>query len=253
MFDRYRVSSCHQREKNTSSARHNRATGPAPIREPSSKAERNIAKLSEIRVIPKRSACMFSSLTISSMVPLGDFGERRIKSNDTPVLPQGTSDSMATTSLPSPSFTASTNRQSPSSLSPSRPSAIENPRSVSVSRQASARAMTFVISSAGTSRCRRMRTVNPARRARVTAWRTARMLGPDSRNRSGYRIASSPSCNALRPAARNASAPTRLAPMTPGAQPYVWHSRSQASMAWGQARGSPIGSPPARHTPTSTR
>ncbi len=43
--------------------------------------------------------------------------------------------------------------------------------------------------------------------------------GPDSRKLSGYRIASSPSCKALRPAARNASAAVELAPITPGAQP----------------------------------
>ena len=183
MLERYSVSSCHHREKNTRSARHSRAIGPAPSRAPSSNADRNIAKFSEIRLIPKRSDCMFSSLTISSMVPLGDSGERRIKSSDTPVLPHGTNESIATTS-PSPRK-ASTSRQSPSAASPNRPSAIENPRSVSVSRQSSARAITFVISSAGMSRCRRIRTVNPARRALVTAWRTARMLGPESRNLSG--------------------------------------------------------------------
>ena len=59
------------------------------------------------------------------------------------------------------------------------------------------------------SRWRRIRTVSPARRARVTACRTARMSGPDSRKPSGYRIASSPSCSALSPAARNASAASR--------------------------------------------
>ena len=97
MLERYSVSSCHQREKNTRNARHNRAIGPAPSRAPSSKAERNIAKLSEIRVMPKRSACMLSSLTISSMVPFGESGERRIRSSDTPVVPHGTSDSIAMT------------------------------------------------------------------------------------------------------------------------------------------------------------
>ena len=73
---------------------------------------------------------------------------------------------------------ASTSRQSPSAGSPSRPSAIEKPRSVSVSRQSSARLMAKAISSGDRSRWRRMRTVRPARRARVTACRTGFMSGP---------------------------------------------------------------------------
>ena len=140
MLERYSVSSCHQREKKISSARHRRRIGPAPSCEPCSKAERNIAKFSEIRVTPISSERWHSSLTISSMVPLGEAGERRMRSSDTPLLPHGTSDSMATT-CPSP-CTASTSRQSPSAASPRRPSAIEKPRSVSVSRQASACVMT---------------------------------------------------------------------------------------------------------------
>ncbi len=75
------------------------------------------------------------------------------------MLPQGTSDSIATTS--SSRSTASTKRHSPSAGSPSRPSAMENPRSEWVSRQALAREMMSAISSAEMSRCRRMRTVNP--------------------------------------------------------------------------------------------
>ena len=55
MFDRYSVSSCHHREKNTSSARHSRATGPAPSCAPSSNAERNMAKFSEMRLMPMSS------------------------------------------------------------------------------------------------------------------------------------------------------------------------------------------------------
>jgi hypothetical protein len=150
MFDRYKVSSCHQREKNTNRARHSRAIGPAPSWAPSSKADRNIAKFSEMRVTPMSSACRHSSLTINSMVPLGDWGERRIRSSDTPLVPHGTRDSIATTS-DSP-CTASASRQSPSAGSPSRPSAIEKPRSVSVSRQASARSMTSASSSVDRSR-----------------------------------------------------------------------------------------------------
>ena len=157
------------------------------------------------------SACRHSSLTISSMVPLGDWGERRIRSSDAPLVPHGTSDSIATTSacIPPAPLTASTSRQSPSAGSPRRPSAIEKPRSVSVSRHASARLMTWAISSVPMSRCRRIRTVGPARRARVTAWRTGLISGPDSRKLSGCRIASSPSSSALRPASRNACARSR--------------------------------------------
>jgi len=44
---------------------------PAPSCAPSSKADRNIAKFNEIRVTPMSSACRHSSLTISSLVPLG--------------------------------------------------------------------------------------------------------------------------------------------------------------------------------------
>ena len=262
MFDRYRVSSCHHREKKTSSQRHSRATGPAPSCAPCSNADRNIAKLSEMRVTPMSSACRHSSLTINSMVPLGDCGERRITSSEAPLLPHGTNESMATTVPSTESLrscppisprTASTSRQSPSAGSPRRPSAIENPRSVSVSRQASAWAITSAICSLDSSRCLRIRTVTPARRARVTAWRTARMSGPESRKESGCRIASSPSWIALSPAARKASAPPTLAPMTPGAHPYVSHNASHAPIAWGQAFGSPTGSPLARQTPTSTR
>ncbi len=50
--------------------------------------------------------------------------------------------------------------------------------------------------------CRRMRTVNPARRARVTAWRTPRISGPDNLKSAGRRMASSPSSSAVRPASR---------------------------------------------------
>ena len=55
MFDQFWVSSCHHR-KNTSNARHSR-TGPAPSWAPCSKADRNIAKFSEIRLTPMVSAC----------------------------------------------------------------------------------------------------------------------------------------------------------------------------------------------------
>ncbi|CAM5233253.1 hypothetical protein SALBM135S_06485 [Streptomyces alboniger] len=44
---RYRDSICHHREKKLSSDRHRRRTGPAPSREPRSKTDLNMAKLSE--------------------------------------------------------------------------------------------------------------------------------------------------------------------------------------------------------------
>ena len=130
---------------------------------------------------------------------------------------------------------------------------MENPRSEWVSRQALAREMVSAISSAEMSRCRRMRTVRPARRARVTAWRTPRMSEPDSLKSEVRKIASSPSSRALRPRSRKAWAPCELAPITPGAQPYVLHNANHSSMACGHALGSPTGSPLARQTPTSTR
>ncbi|COY44656.1 Uncharacterised protein [Mycobacterium tuberculosis] len=101
-------------------------------------------------MIPRLSACKASSLTISSIVPFGDCGERRIKSRETPVVPHGTSDSIASTWLCG--SIASTSRQSESAGSPRRPSAIEKPRSVSVSRQESARVMVCAISSSAMSR-----------------------------------------------------------------------------------------------------
>src|ERR1700733_11338065 len=89
MFERYSVSNCHHREKNTKNPRHNRATGPAPSWAPCSNADRNMAKFSEIRLMPMRSACRASSLTMSSMVPLGESGERPQRSKETAVAPPG--------------------------------------------------------------------------------------------------------------------------------------------------------------------
>ena len=48
-LERYSASSCHQREKNSSTERQIRRIGPAPIRAPSSNTERNTAKFSETR------------------------------------------------------------------------------------------------------------------------------------------------------------------------------------------------------------
>ena len=208
MFDRYSVSSCHQREKNTSSARHSRATGPAPSWSPSSNAERNMAKLSEMRLMPMSSPCRHSSLTISSLVPFGDWGDRRIRSSDAPLVPHGTSDSIATTASLArrrrpewPRPAGSRRRRIAESAECHRETALGlgvAPVVGSLDDRA--------ISSGDRSRWRRMRTVRPARRARVTACRTGFMSGPDSLNLSGCRIASSPSSSALRPASRNACA-----------------------------------------------
>ncbi len=115
-FERYSASSCHQREKKTSTERQMRRIGPAPMREPSSNTERNTAKLSETRTTPISSERVANSETINSTTPLGAVGLRRIRSSETPFGPHGTSESMPTTlssSVPSP-MTASTRRQSPS-------------------------------------------------------------------------------------------------------------------------------------------
>ena len=123
-----------------------------------------------------------SSATMNSMTPLGALRSRRIRSSEMPSVPHGTKDSSAII-LPSAS-NASTSRQSPSSGSPSRSSAIEKPRSVSVSRQASARSMTSSISSSERAEWRRTRKVAPVRRTRLTACRVTRISRP-SRSKSG--------------------------------------------------------------------
>ena len=132
--------------RTAASERHTRSTGPAPIRAPSSKTDRNTAKFSEIRVTPNSSA------------PVAQLGDHEL--DDAVGRPSGFGASgrgtprsrptaRATACRPRPRpcrrrgrpATASTSRQSPSAGSPSRPRAIEKPRSVSVSRQASARAI----------------------------------------------------------------------------------------------------------------
>ena len=172
-----------------------RRIGPAPIRPPSSNTDRNTAKFNEIRATSPESA---NSDTIVSITPFGAAGLRRIRSSDAPVRPHGTSDSMPSAAPSVP--TASTSRQSPSVESPSRPSAMENPRSVSVSRHSSAWATIVRISSAGMSRWRRIRTVTPCLWTRLTAWRTGFISGPLSENPLHAMIASSPSCSTVSPA-----------------------------------------------------
>ena len=103
------------------------------------------------------------AVTISSVTPLSARGLRRITSRENPSVPHGTNDKMPATLPAGPGSAwsggkrASTIRQSPSAGSPSRPRAIEKPRSVSVSRQASVLPISSCSSSAAMSRCRRTR------------------------------------------------------------------------------------------------
>ncbi len=190
-------------EPNISTEYPKRMIGPAPICGPCSKNARNAAKLRETSVMPNCSELRHSSETIVSTTPLGPERSRRIRSSDAPRRPHGTKDSMPTTlSLGVPSsMTASTSRHSSSARSPSRDSAIAKPRSSSVSRHSFARAMTFCISASSMSACRRMRTVTPARRVRVTACRTAFIAGPLRLYSRVWMIASSPMFRVTKPAA----------------------------------------------------
>ena len=156
-FARYSDSSCHHFDPTISSARQSRSTGPAPMRSPSSKVLRNTAKFSEMRSTPRTRASWARLVTMNSITPFSAERSRRMRSSDRPSLPQGTNDSSARR-RPSPSK-HSTRTQLPSLGSPSRDSAIEKPRSVAVSRQASAQAVTSAISCAESWRCRRTRTV----------------------------------------------------------------------------------------------
>ncbi len=81
-LDRYSDSICHHREATSSIRRHSRSTGPAPIRAPSSKAERNTAKLSDTRRMPTSRPAAISPDTISSVIPLSASGCRRITSSE---------------------------------------------------------------------------------------------------------------------------------------------------------------------------
>ncbi len=90
---------------------------------------------------------------MNSMTPFSASGARRIRSSERPCVPHGLNESIALT-WPFLSI-ASTSTQRPSAGSPSRPSAIEKPRSVSVSRQAVASRDSSFISSSGMSACRR--------------------------------------------------------------------------------------------------
>lgn len=95
---------------------------------------------------------------------------------------------------------------------------MEKPRSVSVSRQASARPTTSSISCSVRVRWRRTRQEAPVRRTRFTACRVTRISRPPRSKEATGRIASSPSWRAPSPARAKAFAPSSEAPMTAGAQ-----------------------------------
>jgi hypothetical protein len=130
--------------KNSRIERATRMNGPAPMRPPASNTSRNMAKFSEIRSTPSCREPATRFATMNSTIPFSAAGSRRMRSRESPCTPHGTSDSTAR-SWPSPS-TASTSTQVPSAGSPSRPSAIEKPRSSLVSRHASACSETAAMS-----------------------------------------------------------------------------------------------------------
>ncbi len=138
----YSDSIWNQRDRNTSSPRQARSTGPAPIRSPRASAERNIAKFSDTRRTPIAGTAWSAATISSSFRPGSAARSRRISSSEMPSSPQGTKCSTALRSSPlSPSsgaLWAVTTTQASSPGSPNRPSAIEKPRSVSVPRQRAA-------------------------------------------------------------------------------------------------------------------
>ena len=226
--------------------------GPAPTSAPRSNASRNIAKFSDTRPAPNAVARSASDATMSSTSPLSAVGSRRIRSSDTPVRPHGTKLRNAR-SCPSPSC-ASTSTQSASSWSPSRPSAIEKPRSSPPSpRHCAAAASSAANCAASRDPCLVTRVVYPLRCSRVTDCRTAFIPGPVSENVRMSRIASSPISHAVSPASVYASAPVVPAPMTASDQPLSRACRRHCSIAAGQCSGSPTGLPLARLTDPTTR
>ena len=97
-LERNSDSICHQRDATSSSRRNSRTNGPAPIRAPSSNAERKTAKLSETRRMPSSRPAAMIAVTISSVTPLSARGLRRITSRENPSVPHGTKDKMPATS-----------------------------------------------------------------------------------------------------------------------------------------------------------
>lgn len=151
---------------------------------------------------------------MNSVTPFSASGERRMTSREAPRRPQGTK--VSSPRIEPSGATAVTMRQRPSAGSPSRPSAIEKPRSVSLPRHASARRTTSSTSCGARSANRRTWAVYPARRTRVTAWRIGFMSRPESENESASRIASSPRARARSPCATYSVDPAAEAERTAG-------------------------------------
>ena len=115
------------------------------------------AKFNDSRSTPMIGPAFTVAATIISMTPFSDAGSRRIRSSEMPRAPHGENDSSPRRTPSASKISVSTHR--PSNGSPRRPSAIENPRSLVVSRQRSASTMTCAIWSSGMSACRRTRVV----------------------------------------------------------------------------------------------
>lgn len=186
------------------------------MRAPSSKTERNTAKFSDTLRTPSFQAAAHSSASMNSMTPLGAPRSRRIRSRETPSLPQGTKDWMA-------------------SSRPSWSRAMEKPRSVSVSRQASVRSTSCRISSSDRVGWRRTRQVTPVVEVEDVQDGLVAEL------------------ERAEPGADEGPGASSEAPTTAGTQAWRRATSCQAAIACGQASRSPTGSPPARHTPASTR
>src|SRR5215472_1371821 len=149
----YSDSIWNQRDMNSSVRRQARSTGPAPIRSPRSSAARNAAKFSETRLTPRAWAFLMVSTIRKSLRPGCALLSRRIRSRESPSLPQGTKCKIAR-STPSSVAVAITQFSSPGA--PTRPSAMEKPRSVGLPRQESACLIRRLISARGMSPIRRI-------------------------------------------------------------------------------------------------
>ena len=101
-LDRYSDSICHQRDATSSSRRQSRTIGPAPIRAPSSNADRKTAKLSDTRRMPISRPAAIRPVTMNSVTPLSASGCRRITSRENPSVPHGTKDKTPATSAIGP-------------------------------------------------------------------------------------------------------------------------------------------------------
>ena len=95
-FASYSDSSCQKRLPIDRMRSARRTPMPAPTLSAPVNTERNIAKLSDTSRTPRSDAASASAATIASLTPLGAFGERRIRSSDSPRMPHGTNDCSAT-------------------------------------------------------------------------------------------------------------------------------------------------------------